>query len=201
MVEATKLCPEALQPLAFELLLTHQLKDSVPDARTPRESESRSSGEPAADAAGGTADEASPDQGQEDVSLRDVHAKVRKFLQEGSLGVHELNALYYKDGAQIKPLYDDLRSTAMSESQIRLALLEAFENAVSTGNFEFSGESVREKCKVHKSYDVANFTRNFKNNSALFDGFDSYDAATAIRLSPAGRQRLGLVLAELARSP
>lgn len=198
VVEAMSLCPESLQPLAFEILLRHQLTTATLSASERQAQPAKQADTPEPQSA--TAGEEATGYADEDIAPKDLHTKVRRFLQEGGLTVQDLNALYYKDGTDIKPLYDDLRSAGMSESQIRLALLEAFETALATGNFEFRGESVREKCKIHKCYDSPNFTRNFKNNATLFDGFETYDAAAPIRLSAVGRQRLGAVLAELARS-
>jgi hypothetical protein len=203
VVDATKLCPESLQPLAFEMLLRHQLEVAERPRRTPKDEghvrhDVKNGAQPPDEAAAEEAIEV--DRADEEITLRDLHAKTKRFLQESSLTVEDLNALYYKEGSEIKPLYDDLRSTGMSESQIRIALLEAFENALASGNFEFRGESVREKCKIHKCYDSPNFTRNLRNNASLFDGFESYDASAPIRLSTEGRRRLATVISELARS-
>lgn len=85
----------------------------------------------------------------------------------------------------------------MAESQIRLALLEALENAIQTGDFVFDVESVRSKCRAFKCYDVSNFVRNFRNNEELFEGFEK--GAPSVKLSSAGRERLAAVVAELGR--
>jgi hypothetical protein len=204
VIDATKLCPEPLQALAFEILLKHQLEMSSGEIVRPGP---RKIDTPVEGPARPVISEDTPVEieekaadSDEEINTKDLHAKVRKFLQENGLSLKDVNGLYYKEGSEIKPLYDDLRSTGMSESQIRIALLEAFENAIGTGNFEFKGESVRDKCKIHKAYDSPNFTRNFRNNAALFESFESYDPSKPIRLSAAGRTRLAAVLTELARS-
>ena len=53
----------------------------------------------------------------------------------------------------------------MAESQIRLALLTAFENSFSNpnGDMTFNGEIVRQRCQDMKCYDTANFSSIFKS--------------------------------------
>lgn len=59
--------------------------------------------------------------------LKDFHIKVRKFLETNNIGIDIINSLYYKENERLMPLYESLNTTKMAESQIRLALLTAFE--------------------------------------------------------------------------
>jgi hypothetical protein len=84
--------------------------------------------------------------------------------------------------------------------QIRISLLQAMLSGMQTGNFEFDGESVRVECQTRKCYDKGNFTKNFKNNSQLFDAFEAYDSKNSlIKLSESGRVELGKLIEELSK--
>lgn len=187
VLDAISECPEDLKPQAFEILLRHQLGPSRP-SRSGELADHRD-----------VVDEVDEVPDEADIAEPELHAKTRKFLKDHGVTIADINALYYREGDEIKPLYDDLGSAVMSECQLRLALLEALETAFETGAFEFRGESVREKCKIYKCYDSPNFTRNFKSNQALLDGYEKYDRGARIRLSTAGKSRLAEVIKELAR--
>lgn len=127
----------------------------------------------------------------EDLPPTDLHVKARKFLEKFGLTIDHINQLFYKEGTEFKPLYEDLRTTKTAESQIRIALLLALHSGIRTGEFTFNGELVREECRIRKCYDPGNFSANFKNNTAFFEGFDKYDKDNpVIKLSDAGRKEL-----------
>jgi len=187
-----KECPENLQVKCFELLLSNYLNqlstklekkhDDKKDVTPPPEVE-----KPPEDS-----------NNQEDILERDLHVKVKQFLKKSNLTVAHLNQIFYKEGGEIKPLYDDLKTTKAAESQIRIALLYSLKKAISTGDFQFDGEDVRKETQVRKCYDAPNFTSNFRNNKTLFDNFDGYDKSQPkIILSPQGKERLAEVIQEL----
>ncbi len=188
-----KACPENLQEKCFEVLLRHYL-DSLIDPRVaaqPVAAPSLVSPEPAPAAA-------PLSQGQEDIARSDVHLKALKFLERYGLTMEDVNEIFYKEGDQILPLYEDLKTTKISECQIRIALLHAFRAATETGDFIFDGETVRAECQVRKCYDQANFAAHFRNNAELFDGFDKYDSSSPkVKLSEKGRQALAELIKEL----
>ncbi len=96
------------------------------------------------------------------------------------------------------PLYDDLKSTKMTDSQIRLTLLGALKNALLSGEFKISSEDVRTLCDTHKCYDSGNFAANFKKNKDLFT--EEYKKGIGeIILSPTGKKELVRIAAEIAR--
>jgi hypothetical protein len=80
---------------------------------------------------------------QEDIAEADLHVKARQFLKKSSLTIEHINQLFYKEEGNFLPLYDDLKTTKASESQIRIALLHSLLQGMHTGDFEFNGESVR----------------------------------------------------------
>jgi hypothetical protein len=190
--ELVKSLPAGIQEKAFEILLNHELRKQP--AR-------------AADGGGSGGEEKKKEKqeqtkedsrGGEDITTSDLHLKMRKFLQKQGLSLDHLNELFYKEEGELKPLFEDLKTTKASESQIRLALLSSLRNAIQTGEFEFSGEDVRQQCQARKTYDSTNFTTNFRNNARFFEKFTEYDKnKPQIRLSEEGRKALGALIEEL----
>ena len=46
-------------------------------------------------------------------------------MEKYSVSIAEVNNLFYKDGGDIPPLYEDVKTTRMAEGQIRVTLLQA----------------------------------------------------------------------------
>lgn len=204
-------CPETLREKCFELLLTHYLREiEAHDQRAPKLSNkdtvpaSPQQAEPIE--ADGTVPQSAvavppAPASQEDISSTDIHIRARKFLEKSQLTIADLNQLFYKDGkdgGEFRPLYEDLKTTKAAESQIRIALLHALVSGMTSGEFQFDGENVRKECQTRKCYDVANFSANFKKNTALFDAFEKYDKQSPlIKLSESGREQLAALIREL----
>jgi len=195
-VGIAKECPENLQAKCFELLLAHYLSmlgtKDLKDHEGKREEKKDKNG--IADSEVGVGKGAK----QKDIFETDLHVKVRQFLKKNGLTVNHINQIFYKEQGEIKPLYDDLKSTKASESQIRIALLHALKNAIQEGEFQFNGEEVRAETQVRKCYDANNFAANFKNNKHLFDGFETYNKTTPIiSVSTEGKEKLSEIIKEL----
>lgn len=195
-VALAKACPENLQEKCFELLLADHLEQLR--AKRPRHDETheqKTSGQPGNDKA---ADEGSDARKQEDIAETDLHVKARQFLKKSGLSIKDINELFYKEAGDFLPLYDDLKTTMASESQIRIALLHSLISGMHTGAFEFDGEKVRAEAQTRKSYDGGNFAANFKNNKDLFEGFSKYSKTSpTIRLSVDGKAKLAEVIKDL----
>lgn len=181
-------CPDNLQEKCFELLLAHYL-DRRPLAGEPApRPEERA---PAPDAETPARESPSLPRGQEDIARSDIHLKAMKFLERYALTIEDVNQVFYKEGDQILPLYEDLKTTKTSECQLRIALMLAFRSALNTGDFVFNGEAVRAECQTRKCYDAPNFAAHFRRNAELFDGFEKYESsAPQVRLSEHGRKAL-----------
>jgi hypothetical protein len=195
--EVVKGLPATVQEKAFEMLLSQELGGT--SGRKGKDIDTTikdQNGQKAGN--GGGAEAAVQGRGGEDMAQQDLHLKAKKFLDKQGLSLDDLNELFYKEGDAIKPLFEDLKTTKSSESQIRLGLLSALRNAIQNGDFEFSGEDVRQQCQLRKTYDATNFKANFRNNKRLFDKFDSYDKEKPlIRLSDEGREALAKLIKEL----
>ncbi len=189
--------PASVQEKAFEILLSHELAGT--STQKSKEAELTAKDQSGPENGNGSGAEATIQfRGGEDLTQQDLHLKAKKFLEKQSLSLDDLNELFYKEGDTIKPLFEDLKTTKSSESQIRLALLSALRNAIQDGEFEFSGEEVRQQCQFRKTYDATNFKANFRNNKKLFDKFENYDRdKPKIRLSEEGREALAKLIKDL----
>ncbi len=120
----------------------------------------------------------------------DLHLKARRFLEKHALSVDQINNLFYKEDGDLKPLFEDLKTSRMAEAQIRIALLQALKSGLVAGDFVASVELVRQECAARKCYDSANFSANFKNNATFFD-FDIWSKEVkSLQLSDSGRKEL-----------
>ena len=199
IAEIAKACPEAFQERCFELLLQDLLshrrtaapvREQVPDAPDDLGSKNADQALPE--------DPRPPVDTSTDLSESDLHVKAKNFMKKQGLSIDDINQLFYREDGDVLPLFDDLKTTKMSESQIRIALMQALRTGLESGAFEFDGEEVRAECQLRKAYDPSNFTANFKNNAELFESFEKYDKASpTIRLSEVGKSRLADLAREL----
>ena len=112
VMEAVKIaqeCPENLQQSCFEILLTHVLGTVEKTPPPPAESQAGGSGIVKKVEPKSVVEESA--RGQDDLSEADIHLKAKRFLEKYSLTIAHLNQLFYKEGDNILPLYDDLKTT------------------------------------------------------------------------------------------
>lgn len=194
IVKIAQECPDNFQQICFEILLTRALGDDRPAAATPETPSTLDAGAEKHDPQ--SVVEVSG-QTQDDILSKDIHVKVRKFLEKHDLSVDHLNQLFYKEADQILPLYDDLKTVKTSESQVRISLLQCVHNAIRCGDFETTVPHARQEAITRKCYDKNNWGNNFTNNAAFFD-FDKYvKGLTTITLSEQGKKELAKVIKEL----
>lgn len=191
-----KECPDNLQEKCFELLLADFLSQQLtqPKKNKPKlETEDEVKDDTAKGAEGKMVEPK-----QEDIQEKDLHVKVKQLIKKEALTVEQINQVFYKENGDLKPLYDDLKTTKAAESQIRIALLSAFRNAINTGDFQFDGEDVRRETIARKCYDAKNYSANFRNNKSLFDNFESYDKSNpVVNLSTEGKTKLAEIVKDL----
>jgi hypothetical protein len=199
-----KECPDGLTERCFELLLTHYLKQmetatkgaAIEASGTAPVAPPSTPVLPTKDVSDATVTTDAPS--GHDLTVKDIHVKAKKFLEKYQKTIGDLNQILYKEGDELRPLFEDLKTTKTSESQIRIALLQALTSGIGSGEFQFDGEEVRKECQARKCYDAGNFSANFKNSADLFDGFEKYDKQSpTIRLSEVGRSALARVIDEL----
>ena len=203
IVEIVALVPEPQKAMCFEMLLkealanrrTPQSPPQLPTAQTPK------AAAPTALAAAPPAAADLPVNGIQpkvnegsDIVLSDLHMKTRKFLEKGEVTLAQLNELFYKKDDAFESLSVDLKVTKMSEAQVRIALLQALQNSLASGDFQTTVQAVREECKARKTYDLANFTANFKNAADLFDFGTWSREVTELRVSETGKKELAAMM-------
>jgi hypothetical protein len=118
-------------------------------------------------------------------------------MKKYSISLDSINDLFYLEGSDILPLYEDFKTVRSSEVQIRIALLQSLISAIKTGLFEFDGESVRAECQKRKAYDSNNYTANYRNNLSLFDNFTTYKKGDLIKLSEDGKAEAAKIVMEI----
>jgi hypothetical protein len=81
---------------------------------------------------------------------------------------------------------------------MQIALLTSLENAIKSQDhkFEFSTETIRQRCKDHKAYDAANFSATFRKNSGFFK---SLEDSEHVELSAEGKTELAEVISTVVK--
>lgn len=124
-----------------------------------------------------------------------VPIDVRAFLRQQNLPEEKLQQLFLIEKNEVRPAYK-ITTTKKATAQMQIALLSALENALLGNKFEFSTETIRQRCKDHKVYDSANFKAYFRSNKGYFK---SLDDAEHVELSPEGLTELADVIATVAK--
>ncbi|MCL2571681.1 MAG: hypothetical protein FWE11_04695 [Defluviitaleaceae bacterium] len=202
IIEIVNQCPEALKEKCFELLIENYLTSNA----QPVKLKSQESLEPkVVDNEPSVIDTVNSEENEmsasEDIEEKEFHVKIRRFLQDNKITGVTLNKLYYKEDGKLLPLYDTVKSTKMSDCQIRIALLSAFESSYNDANGEmaFNYEAIRSRCQTMKCYSRANFASYFKNSKDLWETWpDKVDKNTMVTLSASGKKELVKVLLDLA---
>ena len=191
IVEIAKECPENLQQKCFELLLLDFLNSKLPSLPQKEAAKSADGADNHVKAETETKEKPA------EIVKSGLHIKAVRFLDKYSLTIEQINNLYYKEGDDILPLFEDLKTTRLAESQIRIALLQCLKNSLVSGDFECEVEKVRTECNDRKCYDTNNFGGNFSNNADLFD-FKTYSKSIKqLKLSEKGRSELASLIKEL----
>ena len=199
IAEIAKSCPDNLQTTCFETLLKDYLAKLLPTPDKGRKDLAAGAykSEGSKVESGGGKSENQEGAKQEDLKASDLHLKVKKFMEKEGVTIEQINNLFYKQGNLILPLFDNLKTTKMSESQVRVTLLQCLVNALTAGEFQTQPDAVRNECTQRKCYDVTNFMANFKNNKTFFDSQKIDRKTTSLKLSETGKKELANIIKEL----
>ncbi|HTE16345.1 MAG TPA: hypothetical protein VK642_14820 [Burkholderiales bacterium] len=192
IAEIAKQCPENLQTICFEILLRQQL-GALPASKVKDDADKDDKKKDDKIDDKDIFDKQSLVLSQDDLLDKDLHVKVKHFMKKNEVTLEHLNNLFYKEEGTVKTLYEDLKSTRLAESQIRVALLLSLQSAISNGEFKFETEAVRAECNTRKCLDKPNFAANFKNRANYFDG--AYEES--MKLSEEGRIALAALIKQL----
>jgi hypothetical protein len=131
-----KECPEGLKDKCFELLLSHYLRQLESKDRSSTGKQPPATPAPDSEAGAAAAPAETPGivgtPSEHDLAIRDVHVKARKFLEKYGKTINDLNQIFYKEAGELRPLYEDLKTTRTSESQTRIALLHALLSGINS---------------------------------------------------------------------
>jgi len=185
IIKIVELCPDKYQEKCFEVLLSAFIKNCSDQDPVKGDSEFLAEVEK---------DGAEDFSGQEEITKTDLHVKAKKLLEQG-VTLEDINNMFYKEGDELKPLFDDLKSSKMSESQLKLALVEALKNVILTGEYKFNTDEVKRQCEDHKCYDSANYAAIFKKQKNWFN--EDYARNTFMTLSADGKKELITVIKQL----
>jgi len=191
IIEIVNQCPTELQEKCFELLLNNLLQEisSKADKKVPKQKQIQEDENVNNSNSEKTHQNNNNVNDYDDIQITDFHIKVRKLLGE-KVTMEKINELYYKENDSILPLYEEMATNQASQSQVRLALLTAFENAISSGEFEFNVDEIRKRCQDMKCYDRANFGANFKKSKHLFEDDSEFKKGKKIKLSTSGKKEI-----------
>lgn len=185
IVEIIRDVPEQFQAMCFEILL----KDCIARNAKPPEAIPAPSEQKARDS---EVERATAEEKNQEIKVVDLHVKARRFLERFSVDIKQINNTFYRKDDEFLPLYDDLQSTKMAESQNRLALLLALQVALKTGEFTVNVDELRSGCRDRKVLDQANFASNLKKSSFFTE---EYTAQTkTLVLSEDGKKELAVLL-------
>ena len=122
---------------------------------------------------------------------QDLPGTVKIFLERNKISEDTLTKLFTKEKNEIKPLYK-ITEKRKATAQIQIALLTAFENALSTagGCFEFPINTVRQRCMDNGVYDGREFFINFLNTAGLYQSLNH----ETVKLTPTGEAELAKVI-------
>jgi hypothetical protein len=165
IINFTDTIDERYRVKCFEVLLTHTLFNGVEPKQNflPQENKTNA------------------------YQTRDYPLDLKTFLQQYMIPEETINKLFLREKGEVKPLYK-ITEKRKANAQIQVALLTAFENALSTpiGAFEFSMKTARQRCTEYCVYDGNNFIFNFKTRAGLFSNLDN----EVVKLTPIGRTEL-----------
>lgn len=157
----------------FEILLNHYLTPEAPTTTGTQEAPRRDA-----------------------LNIEDMSSETKIFLDQNNITAEMINKLFVKEKGEVHGVYK-ITETKRSKAQIQVALLTALENALRgpSGVFEFSVNTVRQRCIDIKMYDGRDFYINFMDAAGLF-GSLNYET---IKLSAIGKSELAAIVLALSK--
>ena len=189
IVELVKTLPESLQLRTLELLL-QDLLDRTAARRRTRTDEERNE---------------DPTDEQESVHKKQIGEseglkpdtlpmRLKAFMKRTKVTSGQLESLFHIEGNQYEPIWT-LTATQFSKAQVQIALLQSLQRALTSGEFSFNREDVRQECKKRHGYSRTNFNANFQNSGKLFSGLEKEGL---VSLTDDGMTALASLISELA---
>ncbi len=131
------------------------------------------------------------------LGVQDLPAELKMFLEQNNISEETVNNLFLREKGEVRPIYK-ITEKKKSAAQIQIALLTAFENALATPNaaFEFSLNTVRQRCMENNVYEGNDFFINFVNRAGLFQNLNH----ETVKLTPIGKTELANALTAVSKT-
>lgn len=177
--------PEPFRDKCFELLLSHLLDSHTPKKEVTEKHEGKEKDEESAIKliTNGSATIPTPSQ-------------VKVFMQKTGVTMEDLKRVVIFEDDDVH-FVQEPTTQKIARGQIEWALLLALRNGIVSNALSVDAESVRSICQDKGFYDKGNFSKNFKNNSTLFQA-PLEPQGDAQKLSGEGQKELGKLIKELA---
>ena len=189
IIEMIKTVPEPLQLRTMELLLQDALERHSGKSRTrhrdDEKPESEESEEPA-EAEGRKL----PSEGLKPSTLP---MRVKAFMKKNDVTGPQLEKLFHIEGKLYEPMWS-LNTTKFSRAQVQISLLHSLQRALTSGEFSFDREEVRNDCKKKNCYESTNFKANFQNSRKYYS---SLEKEGVVSLTDDGMTALAELITEL----
>jgi hypothetical protein len=193
IVEVVKTVPESLQLRAFEILLQDAL-DRVGGKPRNRGDEKKDDTDDTKDTDDKPEKKDRRDRVSEGLDPDSVPMRVKAFMKRTQVTAPQTGKLFHVEKDHFEPIWA-IKVAKFSKAQVQVALLQALQRALTSGEFSFDREEVRTACESKKCYDGTNFKANFRNSAKLFSGLDKEGL---VSLTDDGMTDLASLIGELA---
>jgi len=192
-LELVKTVPEPLQVRTLELLLQDLLDHTSGRKRRPSPAENLDEGEERAERKEKTK-KGKEERESEGLNPNTLPMRVKAFMKRTKVTEKQLEQLFHIEGKHYEPVWV-LKTTAFSKAQVQIAPLQSLQRALTSGEFSFDREEVREECRKKNCYGGTNFKVNFTNNGKHFSGLEKDGL---VSLTDEGMTELAVLVNELA---
>ncbi len=86
------------------------------------------------------------------------------FFEQNGISSEEYSRVFEYDGSSCSIIVANLKDTAKSNKQAKLALLLGVKGLLETGDAHLSRDSLVELCEEHDAYDKTNFSKHMKGS-------------------------------------
>lgn len=195
IVELVKTFPEPLQVRTLELLLQDLLDRTRGRKHLSKRDEKLEKAEAEEDLQ--NKEKVQTDKrkrGSEGLDPNTLPMRVKAFMKRTKVTDKQIERLFHIENNRYEPIWV-LQTTKFAKTQVYIALLQALQRALTSGEFSFDRDEVRAECTNRNSLDKKNFTANFQNNAKYFSGLEKDGL---VSLTDEGMTALASLVTELA---
>jgi hypothetical protein len=194
IVELVKTVPEPLQARTLELLLQDLLDQRSGKKRAQSKRDERLGEDEEEMQRKEKAPADTRKRGSEGLNVNTLPMRLKAFMKRTKVTEKQIERLFHVEGNQYEPIWT-LKTTNFSKTQVQIALLQALQRALTSGEFSFDREEVKAECEKRNSLNKANFRANFQNSGKYFSGLEKEGL---VSLTDEGMNALAELVTELA---